>query len=115
MRFSIDLCKMGPTEALNSRSPKSPASRRASAWRLLVLAAAGAWFLSAAGAAQAGDAAARRVIGFSPDGAYFAFEQYGTLDRADSHSGWSEIAIVDTRTDEPAAGAPIVVAGDKKG
>ncbi|WP_292336467.1 hypothetical protein [Mesorhizobium sp.] len=28
-----------------------------------------------AGTAQAGDAAARHIIGFSPDGAYFAFEQ----------------------------------------
>ncbi|TPK67903.1 hypothetical protein FJ546_05100 [Mesorhizobium sp. B2-4-19] len=27
--------------------------------------------------ALAGDAAARRVIGFSPDGRYFAIEQYG--------------------------------------
>jgi predicted secreted protein len=116
MRFSIDLRKMRPTEALNSRSLISVTSRRVCSWRLPMLAAVGVSFLAAfAGAAQAGDAAARRVIGFSPDGAYFAFEQFGTLDRAESHSGWSEIAIVDTRTDEPAAGAPILVAGDKKG
>jgi predicted secreted protein len=68
-----------------------------------------------AGAAQAGDAAARRIIGFSPDGGYFAFEQYGVLDRADSHSGWSEIDITDTQTGQFAAGAPILVIDDKGG
>jgi predicted secreted protein len=60
-------------------------------------------------AAQAGDAAARRIIGFSPDGNYFAFEQYGTLDWSDTHSGWSEIAIIDTRTDGFVGGKPITV------
>ncbi|WP_292680767.1 hypothetical protein [Mesorhizobium sp.] len=47
-----------------------------------------------AGIAQAGDAAARHIIGFSPDGAYFAFEQYGTLDAGASDSGWSQIDIM---------------------
>ncbi|MER8372698.1 DUF2259 domain-containing protein [Mesorhizobium sp. M1406] len=61
------------------------------------------------GAAQAGDAAARRIIGFSPDGVYFAFEQYGTLDAGASDSGWSEIDIIDTRTDEFVGGKPILV------
>ncbi|WP_287335604.1 hypothetical protein [Mesorhizobium sp.] len=59
-----------------------------------------AMLLMVASAAQAGDAAARRIIGFSPDGTYFAFEQYGTLDAGASDSGWSEIDIIDTRTDE---------------
>jgi predicted secreted protein len=63
----------------------------------------------AAHAAFAGDAAARRVIGFSPDGAYFAFEQYGTLDWSDTSSGYSEIAIIDTRTDEFYGGKTIRV------
>ncbi|MER9897134.1 DUF2259 domain-containing protein [Mesorhizobium sp. M0130] len=62
-----------------------------------------------ASAAQAGDAAARRIIGFSPDGNYFAFEQYGTLDAGASDSGWSEIDIIDTRTDEFVGGKPIVI------
>ncbi|MFC3327248.1 DUF2259 domain-containing protein [Mesorhizobium cantuariense] len=62
-----------------------------------------------AGTAQAGDAAARRIIGFSPDGAYFAFEQYGTLDAGASDSGWSQIDIIDTRTDEFVGGKPILV------
>ncbi|MER8990927.1 DUF2259 domain-containing protein [Mesorhizobium sp. M0678] len=65
-----------------------------------------------ASAAQAGDAAARRVIGFSPDGNYFAFEQYGTLDAGASDSGWSEIDIIDTRTDEFVGGKPIVIADE---
>ncbi|RWP78090.1 DUF2259 domain-containing protein [Mesorhizobium sp.] len=63
--------------------------------------------LTVASAAQAGDAAARRIIGFSPDGNYFAFEQYGTLDAGVSDSGWSEIDIIDTRTDEFVGGKPI--------
>ncbi len=67
-----------------------------------------------ADAAQAGDAAARRVIGFSPDGNYFAFEQFGTLDWSDTHTGWSEIAIIDTRTDEFAGGKPIYVADERQ-
>jgi hypothetical protein len=58
---------------------------------------------------QAGDAAARRIIGFSPDGNYFAFEQYGTLDAGASASGWSEIDIIDTRTDQFVGGKPIHV------
>ena len=92
-----------------------PAACRRPGWRLPVLAALVASLSALTGAAQAGDASARRVIGFSPDGAYFAFEQFGTLDRTDTHSGWSEIAIIDTRTDAPAPGAPILVASDKKG
>ncbi|WP_245319470.1 DUF2259 domain-containing protein [Mesorhizobium temperatum] len=66
-----------------------------------------AMLLVVASAVQAGDAAARRIIGFSPDGSYFAFEQYGTLDAGASDSGWSEIDIIDTRTDEFVGGKPI--------
>ncbi|MEP6563907.1 MAG: DUF2259 domain-containing protein, partial [Mesorhizobium sp.] len=62
-----------------------------------------------AGAAQAGDAAARRIIGFSPDGNYFAFEQYGKLDAGASDSGYSEIDVIDTRTDQFVGGKPILV------
>ncbi|WP_245466371.1 DUF2259 domain-containing protein [Mesorhizobium sp. M7A.F.Ca.MR.245.00.0.0] len=62
-----------------------------------------------AGTAQAGDAAARHIIGFSPDGAYFAFEQYGALDAGASDSGWSQIDIIDTRTDQFVGGKPILV------
>lgn len=59
--------------------------------------------------ALAGDAAARRIIGFSPDGTYFAFEQYGELDAGASASGYSEIDIIDTRTDEFVGGKPILI------
>ena len=64
--------------------------------------------------AQAGDAAARRIIGFSPDGHYFAFEQYGTLDWSDVNSGWSEIAIIDTQTDQFVGSKPITVSDEKE-
>jgi predicted secreted protein len=84
--------------------------------RLSLLSTAFAILLAfAASPAEAGDAAARRVIGFSPDGGYFAFEQYGVLDGTESHSGWSEIAIIDTQTDEVIGGKPILVIEDKKG
>jgi len=65
-----------------------------------------------AGAAQAGDAAARRIIGFSPDGHYFAFEQYGRLDWSETSSGWSEIAIIDTQSDLFVGGKPITIADE---
>ena len=67
------------------------------------------------GAARAGDAAARRIIGFSPDANYFAFEQYGTLDAGTSASGWSEIDIIDTRTDQFVGGKPIQVVDASEG
>jgi predicted secreted protein len=69
----------------------------------------GAMLVLSTGTAFAGDAAARRIIGFSPDGNYFAFEQYGTLDAGASDSGYSEIDIIDTRTDQFVGGKPILV------
>lgn len=47
--------------------------------------------------AMAGDAAARRVIGFSPSGNHFAFEQYTTL--YDSLEHLARIEVIDTRRD----------------
>ncbi|WP_292404955.1 DUF2259 domain-containing protein [Mesorhizobium sp.] len=73
-----------------------------------------AMLLMSASAAQAGDAAARRIIGFSPDGTYFAFEQYGTLDGGASDSGWSEIDIIETRTAEFVGGKPIHVVDESE-
>ncbi len=61
-----------------------------------------------AGLARAGDAAARHIIGFSPDGIYFAYEQFGTLDWSESNSGWSEINIIDTRTGRIVGDKPIM-------
>ncbi|CAN7164386.1 DUF2259 domain-containing protein [Mesorhizobium sp. LjRoot246] len=77
--------------------------------RFVLPSVVGAALAISTGIAQAGDAAARRIIGFSPDGAYFAFEQYGTLDAGASDSGWSQIDIIDTRTDEFVGGKPILV------
>jgi len=70
--------------------------------------------LTVASAAQAGDAAARHIIGFSPDGSYFAFEQYGTLDAGASASGYSEIDIIDTRTDQFVGGKPILIVDESE-
>jgi predicted secreted protein len=59
----------------------------------------------AAGPSAAGDRAQRQILGFSPDGAYFAFEQYGVQDG--SGFPYSEIFVIDTAKDQWAAGAPI--------
>ncbi len=75
----------------------SPAPTASLLFRTACLAAAAALFVCGA---QANDAAARRIIGFSPDGRYFAFEQYGTLDWERIRFGYSEIAILDTQTDQ---------------
>jgi predicted secreted protein len=77
--------------------------------RSLLPSVLGAMLAISTGTAHAGDAAARRIIGFSPDGNYFAFERYGTLDAGASDSGYSEIDIIDTRTDQFAGGKPILV------
>lgn len=63
--------------------------------------------LLAASPAQAGDAAARHVLGFSPDGNYFAFEQYSALYEQDA--AFSEYVVIDTRGDRFVAGTPIKV------
>ncbi len=60
--------------------------------------------LTAASPASAGDAAARHVLGFSPDGTSFAFEQYSTL--YDSTEQVLELQIIDTRTDSFVKGTP---------
>jgi predicted secreted protein len=57
--------------------------------------------------AHAGDAAGRKVLGFSPDGTTFAFEQYSTL--YDSTEHVVEIQIIDTRTDSFVKGLPVSV------
>ena len=54
--------------------------------------------------AWAGDYASRHVIGFSADGRYFAFEQYGAQDG--SGFPYAEIFIIDTQADSWVAGSP---------
>ncbi len=61
----------------------------------------------ATSSALAGDSAARKVLGFSPDGTAFAFEQYATL--YDSTENVVEIQIVDTTTDSFVKGSPFSV------
>jgi predicted secreted protein len=55
--------------------------------------------------ARAGDRAERHIIGFSPDGRYFAFEQYGAQDG--SGFPYSEIFVIDTAKDAWLPGTPI--------
>jgi len=55
--------------------------------------------------ARAGDYASREIIGFSSDGHYFAFEQFGV--QAGSGFPYSEIFILDTARDQWVAGSPI--------
>lgn len=54
--------------------------------------------------ASAGDSAARSVLGFSPDGRHFAFEQFGAF--YEDEGGFAELHVIDTTTDSFAPGAP---------
>lgn len=63
--------------------------------------------LACAGPALAGDAAALDVLGFSPDGRWFAFEQYTMV--YDDDASFSEIVVIDTSHDRFLAGTPIRV------
>jgi predicted secreted protein len=56
-------------------------------------------------AAIAGDYAYRDILGFSPDGRYFAFEEYGVQDG--SGFPYSNIYVVDTAFDSWVEGTPI--------
>ncbi|MGH6875684.1 MAG: DUF2259 domain-containing protein [Aestuariivirgaceae bacterium] len=55
--------------------------------------------------ARAGDAAERDILGFSPDGRYFAFEQYGIQDG--SGFPYSEIFLIDLSSDSWTEGTPV--------
>ncbi len=57
-----------------------------------------------AGMAKAGDYAERRIIGFSENGAYFAFEQFGVQDG--SGFPYSDIFILNIASDTWAGGSP---------
>lgn len=60
--------------------------------------------LAGTGTGIAGDAAKLDVIGFSPDGRYFAFEEFGVQDG--SGFPYSNIYVVDLETDEWTARSP---------
>lgn len=62
------------------------------------------FLLTTATMAAAADNAERSVIGFSPDGRYFAFEQYGVQDG--SGFPYAEIFVVDLDANEWVKGSP---------
>lgn len=57
--------------------------------------------------AHAGDYAFERIIGFSPDGRYFGFEEYGVQDG--SGFPYSNIYIIDLKTDSFVPSSPVRV------
>ena len=66
--------------------------------------------LAGAADARAGDGSAIHVLGFSADGRYFAFEQYGEQDG--SGSLYSTITAVETIGDRPVKGMPVTAIMD---
>ncbi len=68
--------------------------------------------LVSATATHAADGAQSRAIGFSPDGKYFAFEQYGTQDG--SGFAYSDIFIIDIAANEWVKGSPVHVLDDSE-
>ncbi len=72
--------------------------------RLIVYLAVSSAILISAPLATAGDFAERRIIGFSENGAYFAFEQFGVQDG--SGFPYSDIFILNLANDTWAAGSP---------
>jgi predicted secreted protein len=74
---------------------------------MIALRAACCLLLLAATPAIAGDTAQRQILGFSPDGRTFAFEEYGVQDG--SGFPYSNIYVIDTATDGWVDGAPVRV------
>lgn len=72
--------------------------------RTLASLTAGALLLAATSLAGAGDSASRKVLGFSPDGTAFAFQQYAVY--YDSTESFIEIQVIDTRSDSFVSGTP---------
>lgn len=66
--------------------------------------------LAGAAAARAGDGSAIQVLGFSADGRYFAYEQYGEQDG--SGTLHSSITAVETSSDRVVKGTPIAAIMD---
>ncbi len=70
-------------------------------------------FISGAfGSARAGDIADRHFWGFSPDGAYFAFEEFGVQDG--SGFPYSNIYVINTKKNSWVKGSPIRVLIEKE-
>jgi predicted secreted protein len=68
------------------------------------------FLLATAPGAWAGDGAAIHILGFSADGRYFAFEQYGEQDG--SGTLHSSITAVETASDRPVKGMPVTALMD---
>lgn len=66
-----------------------------------------AFLLLSSAAAHAADGAQSSAIGFSPDGRYFAFEQYGIQDG--SGFAYSDIFVMDIAADKWVQGSPVRV------
>ncbi len=66
-----------------------------------------AWLTAAGGPALAGDWAERTILGFSADGATFAFEEFGVQDG--SGFPYANIYVIDTATDSWVRGTPVRV------
>lgn len=73
--------------------------------RLPMVLAAG--LAALAGAASAGDYADRTILGFSPDGGVFAFEEFGVGDG--SGFPYATVYMIDTERDQWVSGTPIRV------
>lgn len=75
--------------------------------RLIALLAAACAIACAPGPVLAADALALKVLGFSPDGRYFGFVQYGM--QAEAGTNLAETFLIDTATDRFAQGSPVRV------
>lgn len=63
--------------------------------------------LALASPVRAGDGSALGVLGFSPDGRYFAFEQYG--ERDGSGALYSSVTAIEVASSLPVKGTPVLV------
>ncbi len=91
------------THLLNHRTTRPMNARPGLLHALLFF----AWLIASGTSAFAADAAERAVHGFSPDGRYFAFEQYGVQDG--SGFPYSDFFIIDLEGDKWVEGTPIRV------
>lgn len=90
-----------------SRRSAAPPTRADGVTRRAQIAAALILPVVLAGTATAGDFADRTILGFSPEGGVFAFEEFGVQDG--SGFAYSNIYLIDTVKDAWVSGTPIRV------
>ena len=90
-----------------TRTLKAVRGLRLCAWLIAVAALLGAV------PALAGDRAQANYLGFSEDGRYFAFEQYGILDGVGG--SYSDVFVIDLTEDKWLDGVPFSTEGDGEG